>query len=98
MNDSARCHLGADQHLSRGDTLPLAPRHASKIGVAHHRVHAVLDTQQADDDLRLHTSAADLLQQGLKLLFIVLILCSQAGISSGKHLPEVWRLLDGGDD
>ncbi len=75
MNNSARCHLGADQHLSRGDTLPLASRHASKIGVAHHGVHTVLDTQQTDDDLRLHTSAADLLQQGLELLLGVLILC-----------------------
>jgi len=67
-------HLCANQHLSGGDTLPLASRHASEVGVAHHRVHTVLDTQQADDDLCLHTSAADLLQQGLELLLVVLVL------------------------
>ncbi len=95
MNGSARCHLGANQHLSRGDTLPLPPRHASEVGVAHHRVHTVLNTQQADDDLRLHTSAADFLQQGLKLLLVILVLSSQAGKSLEEHSPEVWSFVDG---
>ena len=69
-------HLSANQHFSRGDTLPLASRHASEVGVAHHCVHTILDTQQADDDLCLHTSAADLLQQSLKFLLVVLVLCT----------------------
>jgi len=80
MNGSARCHLGANQHLSRGDTLPLPPRHASEVGVAHHRVH---------------TSAADFLQQGLKLLLVILVLSSQAGKSLEEHSPEVWSFVDG---